>query len=155
MSNPSAANLEIEIKVRITDRATFAARLPELGFHLQTPETMERNMLFDTVDNSLRERKELLRIRRYGKEWLLTHKAEDPNLSGSLHKTRIETETKVDDGESLAGIFQRLGFAPVFTYEKYRTEWTDGKGHIVVDVTPIGDFAELEGDSTWIDETAA
>ena len=43
----------------------------------------------------------------------------------------------------------------MFVYEKLRTEWADNEGHVVVDVTPIGDFAELEGSSEWIDRIAA
>ncbi len=41
-----------------------------------------------------------------------------------------------------------------FKYEKYRAEWSDGKGHVVLDETPIGNFGEIEGTPRWIDETA-
>ena len=44
-----------------------------------------------------------------------------------------------------------LGYAPVFRYEKFRTEFHDGDGALVLDETPIGDFAELEGTPGWID----
>jgi adenylate cyclase class 2 len=44
---------------------------------------------------------------------------------------------------------------PAFRYEKWRAEWTDGEGHCVVDETPIGDYAELEGSPDWIDRAAA
>jgi adenylate cyclase, class 2 len=48
----------------------------------------------------------------------------------------------------------RLGMDHSFVYEKYRTEWTDDRGDVVIDETPIGDFAELEGPPRWIDATA-
>ncbi len=51
-------------------------------------------------------------------------------------------------------ILRGLGFAPTFWYEKYRAEWADGKGKVVVDETPIGNFCEIEGPSRWIDATA-
>ena len=35
------------------------------------------------------------------------------------------------------------------------SEWSDGEGHCVVDETPIGNFAELEGTAEWIDGAAA
>lgn len=130
-------------------------RLPGLGFHLLTAETMERNVLFDKPDGALRQRGELLRIRQYGDRWVLTHKAPVESSANSVHKVRAETETEVEDGRPLAAIFERLGFAPMFVYEKLRTEWADNEGHVVVDVTPIGDFAELEGSSEWIDRIAA
>ncbi|HZC43577.1 MAG TPA: class IV adenylate cyclase, partial [Acidobacteriaceae bacterium] len=147
--------METEIKIRLTDRAGFTMQLPALGFHLKTAETMERNVLFDNPDGELRQRGELLRIRQYGDRWVLTHKAPVESVASSTHKMRTETETEVEDGRSLAAIFERMGFAPTFVYEKLRTEWADNEGHVVVDVTPIGDFAELEGSSEWIDRVAA
>ena len=156
MSGQAATGkMEIEIKVRLAERAGFITRLPGLGFHLVTAETMERNVLFDTPDGELRRRGELLRIRQYGDRWVLTHKAPVQSSANSAHKVRAETETEVEDGRTLGAIFERLGFAPMFIYEKLRTEWADNEGHVVVDVTPIGDFAELEGSSEWIDRIAA
>ena len=54
----------------------------------------------------------------------------------------------------LGKIFEALGFHPVFVYEKWRTEWTDRRGHCVLDETPLGLYAELEGPGDWIDATA-
>ena len=65
-----------------------------------------------------------------------------------------KTETKVADGVKMDAILRALGFAPTFRYEKFRAEWSDGKGHVVVDETPIGNFGEIEGPSRWIDRTA-
>lgn len=151
----AAGKMETEIKVRLTDRAGFIMLLPGLGFHLLTAETMERNVLFDKADGELRQRGELLRIRQYGDRWILTHKATVESSANSTHKVRAETETEIEDGRPLAAIFERLGLTPIFVYEKLRTEWADNEGHVVVDVTPIGDFAELEGSSEWIDRMAA
>jgi adenylate cyclase class 2 len=44
-----------------------------------------------------------------------------------------------------------VGLVPVFRYEKWRAEWADDSGHCVVDETPLGVFAELEGPADWID----
>ena len=60
----------------------------------------------------------------------------------------------MSDGEALAQVFLALGLAAAFRYEKWRSEWSDGEGHCVVDETPIGDFAELEGTAEWIDRAA-
>ena len=51
-------------------------------------------------------------------------------------------------------ILRALGYSPSFRYEKFRAEWTDGKGTVVVDETPIGNFCEIEGAPRWIDATA-
>ena len=60
----------------------------------------------------------------------------------------------MEDGDALATVFEQLGFTAAFTYEKWRTEWADDAGHCVIDETPIGLYAELEGPSGWIDHIA-
>jgi adenylate cyclase class 2 len=67
---------------------------------------------------------------------------------------RVERETQVENGPQMDAILRVLGFAPTFRYEKYRAEWTDGTGHVVLDETPIGNFGEIEGPARWIDRTA-
>jgi adenylate cyclase class 2 len=146
-----ATHNEIEIKFRIDDVAALNRRLRKSGFRLVTPRTHEMNTLYDLPGQVLRKRGELLRLRRYGPEWLLTHKAKG---KVGLHKTRVETETKVADGAKMESILYSLRFAPTFRYEKFRAEWSDGKGHVVVDETPIGTLGEIEGPSRWIDRTA-
>jgi adenylate cyclase, class 2 len=148
--------VETEIKFRVTDSAALARSLEAAGFALQTARSFESNVLYDTPDRQLRARTEILRIRHYAGRWTLTHKrlpidgpAED------RHKHRIETETEVADGRVLEDILFSLGLVAAFRYEKWRTEWGDGQGHCVVDETPIGNFAELEGSAEWIDRTAA
>ena len=66
----------------------------------------------------------------------------------------MENETRVSDGARTDSILRALGFRPTFRYEKFRAEWTDDIGHVVVDETPIGNFAEVEGLPRWIDRTA-
>jgi len=109
------------------------------------------NTLYDLPGNPLRQRGEILRIRKYGRRWLVTHKSKGTALR---HKSREELQTEVADGASLDRIFRALGFAPSFRYEKFRSEWTDGHGHVVIDETPIGIVAEIEGQARWIDRTA-
>jgi adenylate cyclase class 2 len=170
---------EIELKFPIADLAHLQLILPSLGFLLDTPRTFEQNTLYDTAVRTLRGSTQTLRIRRYGDLWTVTHKRLPGNSSASnagRYKIRIETETRVEDGPALGVIFEQMGYAPVFRYEKFRTEWSqvtpsiDGPlfteavhpdvvslsnppCHLVIDETPIGDYAELEGPPAWIDET--
>jgi len=175
---------EIELKFPIRDLTSLHSRLPTLGFLLDTPRTFELNTLYDTPSRTLRETKQILRIRRYGDIWTLTHKrkpypaAPTQFDSETRYKVRIETETHIDDGPALEAIFEQLGYTPVFRYEKFRTEWSQiattiegplfagiadafhlpapsPRCHLVIDETPIGDYAELEGPPAWIDETLA
>jgi adenylate cyclase class 2 len=122
----------------------------------QTPRAFESNILYDFPDRQMRARTEILRIRGYAGRWTVTHKRlPDSGPGEDRHKHRIETETEVADGATLEEIFLSLGLVPAFRYEKWRAEWTDGEGHCVVDETPIGDYAELEGSPDWIDRAAA
>ena len=146
-----ASNKEIEIKFRIKDPGAVTRRLRAAKFRQVTPRTHEMNTLYDLPGQPLRKRGDLLRLRKYGDEWVLTHKSK--GVAGR-HKSRVELETRVDDGPKMDAILRALGFAPTFRYEKFRAEWSDGKGHVVVDHTPIGDFGEIEGPARWIDGTA-
>jgi adenylate cyclase class 2 len=147
--------VETEIKFRVDDLGALSRRLEAAGFRLQTPRSFESNVLYDTPGRSMRSRTEILRLRSYAGRWLLTHKRlPDSGPGEDTHKHRIETETEVSDGEALARVFQSIGLVAAFRYEKWRSEWEDGEGHCVVDETPIGNFAELEGAAEWIDRTA-
>jgi adenylate cyclase class 2 len=149
-------SIETEIKFRVDDPGKLAEKLHEAGFREQTPRTFESNVLFDTPDRKMRARTEILRIRNYGGKWIVTHKRlPDVGPGEDAHKHRIETETEVADGNVLAEVFQSIGLVAAFRYEKWRSEWTDREGHCVIDETPIGVFAELEGTPHWIDGTAA
>ncbi len=148
--------IETEIKFRVADLGDLSERLVAVGFRVLTPRAFESNTLYDTQDRQLRARTEILRIRSYAGRGTLTHKRLPPNRPGEdRHKHRIETETEITDGEALAQVFLSLGLVAAFRYEKWRTEWQDGEGHCVVDETPIGDYAELEGSPEWIDRTSA
>jgi adenylate cyclase class 2 len=116
-----------------------------------TSRTHEINTLYDLPGGELRARKELLRLRKYGVAWTLTHKS---GTKRGRHSSRVELETNVAEGRQMDAILRALGYAPSFRYEKFRAEWTDGKGQVVVDETPIGNFCEIEGPPRWIDATA-
>jgi len=146
-----ASNQEVEIKFRVDDPRHLVRGLRAAGFKQITGRTHEQNTLYDLPGSPLRKRGELLRLRKYGTDWLLTHKARG---KVARHKSRAETETKIADGDKLDKILRALGYEPAFRYEKFRAEWSDGKGHVVVDETPIGFFGEIEGPARWIDRTA-
>jgi len=150
------ASREIEIKFRVADLRRLTRELKASGFRLVTPRTHEMNTLYDLPGEILRKRKELLRIRKYGSTWTLTHKS---GTKRGKHSSRVELETRVADGKKMNTILHALGYAPSFRYEKFRAEWVDktrpdGKSKVVVDETPIGNFCEIEGPPRWIDATA-
>lgn len=145
------SNHEVEIKFLVHDTEALVHSLQGAGFHEQTPSTFEANTLYDSASGELRCAGEVLRLRDYGGRWTLTHKSRGTT---GKHKTRVEHETPVLNGEEMHAILTALGYSPAFRYEKYRAEWSDGAGEVVIDRTPIGDLAEIEGAPEWIDHTA-
>ena len=146
---------EIELKFPVADVRAFRAAAETIGFSLVTERTFESNTLYDTEDRQLRGRRQILRLREYGGHCTLTHKRQAEGESDTRYKTRIETESSVDDCGAMAEVFAHMGYVPVFRYEKFRTEWAltteGGEGKLVLDETPIGVWAELEGEPAWID----
>jgi adenylate cyclase class 2 len=146
-----ATSQEVEIKFLVPDLKALEKHLKASGFKRETPSTHEINTLYDLPNQQLRRKGEILRLRIYGGKWKLTHKAKG---KPGKHKSRAEAETGVSDGKQMDAILRALGFSPVFVYEKFRSEWADGEGQVVLDHTPLGDVAEIEGKSRWIDRTA-
>ena len=148
-----SAQYEIEIKFRVTNLERLITLLQTLGFRQVTPRAHEMNTLFDLPGQPLRKRGDLLRLRKYGDNWVLTHKSKGKQKDGP-HKVRVETETRLEDGTKMEAILRALQFEPSFRYEKFRAEWKRDEGHVVIDETPIGNFGEIEGPAEWIDTVA-
>lgn len=144
---------EIEIKLSVESAREARSRLLGAGFQLAKKRLFEKNTLYDTEGFDLRRSSCLLRVREAGTSYKLTFKGV-PEVG--KYKSREEIETDIDDGPAFEAILARLGYSPVFRYEKYRTEFEaqGGKGVATLDETPIGTYLELEGDPDWIDRTA-
>ncbi len=145
---------ETEIKLPAPGAAEARRRLRAAGFRIHRRRVFEDNTLFDTSGLKLRRAGAMLRVRQAGNRATLTYKGRA--VSGGRHKSREELEVKLSAAGAMTEIIQRLGFHPVFRYQKYRTEYKQhGKsGVATVDETPIGIFLELEGTPAWIDRTA-
>ncbi len=146
--------LEIEIKLRLTDAAAFRSVLIGRGWS-PSPEVFERNTVFDTPARALYGTGRLLRIREIDKRAIVTVKL--PSENDGRHKVREEHQFETDDPAEARAVFVGLGYEPAWIYEKRRTTFRrhGEAGIIEVDETPIGKFAEIEGDAKWIDRTAA
>jgi len=146
--------LEVEVKLAVReDTAAVRGMLRRLGYRVHVARALEVNVLFDTPGQKLRRSGKLIRLRRLGGRHLLTFKGVS---QASRHKVREEIETEASNPRALEKILDRLGFHPVFRYEKYRTEFgRQGEpGVVTLDETPIGNYLEVEGAPRWIDRTA-
>ena len=137
----SANTVEIEQKYRIKDPQPIRQRLRKLGAKKGIAGT-EHNELFD-IENTLRKRKQILRLRYHGKEkaWL-TFKG--PRQKGAI-KRRMEIETPVFY-EPTKRILELLGYRVIASYRKYREEYELTDGKVCLDHLPgCGWFVEIEG----------
>ncbi len=145
---------ENEIKLRVQDAESACRKITALGYTVHHDRVHEVNIVCDTADLKLRHKGSLLRVRSAGGKNTVTFKG--PGRSGGSHKNREEIEFRASNDQAALALFEKLGFVPIFRYEKYRTEYakSGAPGVITVDETPIGSFFELEGPPEWVDATA-
>jgi len=145
--------VETEIKLPVRDLESSRAAI-EREYPVRHARTHEANVLFDSRTRRLRRKGCLVRVRQFGGDGVLTFKGRG---AAGRHKQREEIELRISSSEAMSEILEKLGLAPVFRYEKFRTEYAkpNEEGVITFDETPIGNFLELEGPSEWIDRVAA
>jgi adenylate cyclase class 2 len=144
---------ETEIKLRARDLGAVRQALRGLGARPVRERHFEDNVLFDDGAGSLRAQGAVLRLRRTARGGVLTFKGPREVRDGI--KSREERETEVADAEALDGILRRLGYRPVFRYQKFRESWAHAGQQVELDETPIGSFVEIEGDVAGIHAVAA
>jgi adenylate cyclase class 2 len=147
--------LETEVKFRVERREALEDRLRELGATHEEVEN-ELNLLLDDDEMSLRVSGRALRVRTVDGLGLLTFKG-PASFEGGI-KSRLELESCVDDPGAVLALLDALGYRPHFRYEKRRTTWRfddPARPLVVLDETPLGLFAEIEGGTDAILALAA
>ena len=139
----SKDNLERELKFRGAELDQLRQRLIELEAERVGPGAFEDNWILDR-GNELLSSGRILRLRTDGARARLTFKG-PMRLEGNV-KIREEREVGIENAEEARALLENLGFQAVRRYQKVREEWQLGGVTIALDHTPIGDFAEFEGD---------
>jgi adenylate cyclase class 2 len=151
---------ETEVKLLWQGTAQEARALIELrGYAVSSPRTLESDQLFDLPSAALRQSDRILRLRKTispdgTARAMVTYKGP---ATRDGYKSREEIEFDVSDPDTFTLVLHRLGYQPVFRYEKFRTQLQAAgePGIITIDETPIGIYLEIEGPQDWIDSTAA
>ena len=139
---------EIEAKFYVNNLSKIEASLQELKAHLIQTRVHEKNLRFDTPDQSLRKEGRVLRVRQ-DDSVRMTYKGSSEKSEGILSRTEIEFV--VEDFEKAKRFLESLGYKLVIFYEKYRSIYELDDTHIMLDELPYGNFVEIEGhDSTSI-----
>jgi len=143
--------LEREIKLRFDDPDTARAAILSAGATPLRGRRLQEDCLLDTIDDELKARRCVLRVRVESGRSRLTFKGP---VQPSMMKLREELETIVGDGTLVVRILEQLGFRVWFRYQKYREEFALDDVLIALDETPVGTFVEIEGGARGIAETA-
>jgi adenylate cyclase class 2 len=144
---------ETEIKLAFPSSRDAASALSAAGATPSRSRTFEDNVLYDLDDRRLAGRGRVLRVRRAGRDVLMTFKG--PVEGRHRHKVREEAEIAIADGDELARILEGIGLHPCYRYQKYRTTFELAGVHVALDETALGVFIELEGEADAIDRVAS
>jgi predicted adenylyl cyclase CyaB len=139
----SKDNFEREIKFPGAELEKLRERLLDLEAERVGPPAFEDNWILDR-GSELLDSGRILRLRTDGGRARLTFKG-PMRLEGNV-KVREEREVEISGSDEAMALFENLGYQVVRRYQKVREEWHLGGVTIALDHTPIGDFAEFEGD---------
>jgi adenylate cyclase class 2 len=134
--------LETEVKFFLKDIASMRRRMLELGIETKG-RLFETNICYEDRDNTMIQKKTLLRLRQDEKT-TLTFKSR-PESNSSDCKVLSELEVEVGDMASMGQILEALGFHPEQRYEKWRETLMLDRTGLFLDTMPYGNFLEIEG----------
>ena len=140
---PSEHSEERELKFADIELSSLRDQLTDLEAERVAAPSFEDNWVFDR-DEKLHQANCLLRLRVDGQGAQLTYKG--PARFDGHTKIRTEHQTRITDVEPMREILVNLGFSVARRYQKMREIWRLGGVVISLDHTPIGDFAEFEGE---------
>ena len=133
---------ERELKFSKVELPQLRERLLELEAERMNTPSFEDKWIFDR-NGELLAAGHVLRLRIDGQGALLTLKG--PVGWDDETKVRDELQTRVENADEMRAILENLGYRVRRQYQKMREQWRIGAVVICLDHTPIGDFAEFEG----------
>jgi predicted adenylyl cyclase CyaB len=139
---------EIELKIRVDSHAPVRERLKALNAEY-VGTVIERNVMLDRIDGSLRASGCGLRVRATtvldGKDPGSKVTFKGPSQSSTL-KCREEVEARVENGDDAIALLERLGFRRSLEYHKKRERWRMDDCVVELDEPArLGLFVEIEG----------
>lgn len=134
---------EIELKILNIDRAKIVAKLAALGARRVMRPTRLHEVYFESR-SFVEKGKRTLRLRREGKEVLLTAKVK---RDGGRFDVRTETEIAVSDFKRTRTLLETAGFRAVREREKVREEYRVRGMKVEIDRYPRmkRPYVEIEG----------
>lgn len=151
--------IETELKLQIGLVEAFRGKVLTIGKEVEE-RTHELTVMYDNQQTLMQITDGRLRVRTKtnSKGSLIVLSYKKP-LNREGIKQEIEHETHVEDKESLERILENIGFFPVSSYERYRTNFLvedhDQSALVSLDELPFGNYVEIEGnDIDFIQQVA-
>jgi adenylate cyclase, class 2 len=131
---------EIEVKVLEINKEKVLQKLKELKAEFVGEWDID-SIIFDDENNSLSKKKNLLRLRKKGKNYL-TFKGKEKD---GFAREAEEIEIEVSDFEKMKLILSKIGFTNSINSEKHRTTYKLKNSLIEIDeIKGIPTFLEVE-----------
>jgi adenylate cyclase class 2 len=141
--------IEVEIKFKIFDLSVLEEKIKTIGGRELHRNSFQKTIRMDTKEESLQKKGIFLRVRG-GEKKTMTVKSRLPN-SDKNFKEREELEIEISDVELAEKMLFTLGFTEKWIMEKYRTEYELAGTILALDHLPFGDYLEIEGDKSSIE----
>jgi len=138
----ASTGTELEVKFYMSDLPGLKAKLEKMGVQCVQERVHEVNLRFDTPDQALKQKSQVLRLRK-DRDCRLTYKGPGHTLDGATLRT--ELEFTVGDFNTAKAFIEALGYQVMLMYEKYRAVYALGEVLVTLDEMPFGYFAEIEG----------
>ncbi len=120
---------EIEVKILEVNPLLIQEKLTAMGAEKHFDGEMHA-VFFDFEDGRVKEKGDVLRLRKEGEETILAYKK---RVSREGAKIMEEHETAVSNFEEIRTILAYLGIHSFTETRKFRTEYVLGDTHIVID----------------------
>lgn len=146
---------EIEIKIRVDDPESTAARLEGLGARLARARHFEDNTTFDLPGRPLLAARRLLRVRQTDHAVVTAKAPPEEGAADARYKVVREVEAWVPDRDEFVEALEHAGLEPLWRYQKWRREYEWEGASLVIDEIPHGAYLEIEGQPDQIDRLAA
>lgn len=151
--------IESELKLKVDVIEITREKILTLGTQIEE-RTHELTTIYDNAQQLMQVTDGRLRVRKRtnskGVEIILSYKKP---LSRERIKQEIEHETTIDDEKALGSILESIGYHPVSSYERYRTnflvEASDRRALVSLDEFPFGNYIEIEGEDIEFCEKVA
>ncbi len=139
---------ETEVKIFNINKEEIEEKLISLGAKKVFDDEVE-SLYFDFPNNSIRDRKQTLRLRKMGNKAFLTFKN---TISNDSAKIRDEVEIEVSDFEKTRNILKALGLSEWLKTRKHRTSYKLKDARFEIDkyydeYDFIPEFLEIETDN--------